>query len=1342
MQEGRGQNENNMADKTPVRVVFNESNVATGMAEFQTGETVPVANGGTGLSSIGSAGQVLKVNAAGSGLEFSGEGDLSITNLVAPSNADLNLRTSGTGGIILNDITISDNAISTNRSNDDFKINASGTGTVILENLKVGTSGSTVTTILDEDNLASNSDTALATQQSIKAYVDSEVSAVSTTSISTGDSNVTVVDSGTGNVTIEVDGTDRLTTVAATTTTATGHSLVIGAGSNSAGGSIKFLEGTDNGTNGVTLLGPASTADVTVTLPAATDTLVGKATTDTFTNKTFDVEGTGNSISNIDVADLKAGVLDTDLTSVSGSDDTLASAKAIKTYVDSQVTAQDLDFATDDSTALNIDLDSETLQVSGGANITTSGSGNTITITLDTSLTGLTSVTSTALVTNSISSSDSTAVRIDDALNVDGALDVGAGFTISNGQSITSILDEDAMGSDSANALATQQSIKAYVDTQDANIASDTLTLTNKTFDVEGTGNSISNIDVADFKASAIVIESEGIGSNDNDTTLPTSAAVKDYVDTQITAEDLDVTADDSTAISIDLDSEVLHFAGGSGISTSVSGNTVTTAIDTSTVVTLSDSQTLTNKVLTNPTINAFSGTGNGSITGTLSIDNTTTGDSLLITSTEDSNSAAPVITLKRNSGSPADADYLGRINFKGENDADQAVTYARISGKILDASDGSEDGAIEFNTIKAGSSTISARLNSDELKLLNGTSLDVAGSVTISGDLTVEGSTTTVSTTNTTIADNIIELNTGISQSLNDAGIIIERGTTGDNAAIIWDESADTFVLGTTSASAGDKSGGITITEGSLKIASLEATGSSTLDGITITDNKVATNASNSVLQLASSGSGDVEIDAGGDIILDADNADVILKDGGTEFGRFSRVSSDLVIKSATSNKDILFKGNDGGATITALTLDMSEAGAATFNDIVVLGSNKEIQFVDTNESIKSDGSKLIVKSGVTTFNLPTADGTDGQSLITDGSGTLSFGTVGDPDASDDSNASALSNKRITTTARAIDSFGETFQDSVLYYVCTNDHHLDTVNLQKVSLVHNDTAPFINTTGVASGTGDMTTFTTDTSNNVVRLKAASTNAVGGNVSYYKFGLGDNSTAATSGNIIVTQNTDVDSASEAVTSFAHADFRGAKLFISINNNSKTEVTNMEGLVVHDGTDAFITTYNVVNSGNNTLATFTAAISGDNVVISAAGLETNLRITVHAIMLKDTMTANAGTYANSEAIAPVTVSSSATSFDTFAQKTTNGAVYFLVSKNASEGHFAINEILVAFGSDNITHANAGFVSTKGTNQIAVTSEIKDDTELTGDIKISSTSGASTTVSAYMIKLHAS
>jgi hypothetical protein len=79
-------------------------------------------------------------------------------------------------------------------------------------------------------------------------------------------------------------------------------------------------------------------------------------------------------------------------------------------------------------------------------------------------------------------------------------------------------------------------------------------------------------------------------------------------------------------------------------------------------------------------------------------------------------------------------------------------------------------------------------------------------------------------------------------------------------------------------------------------------------------------------------SNTGDFTIDAGGDIVLDADGTDIILKDDGTSFGSFKRVSSDFVIKSEANNKDIVFKGEDGGATITALTLDMSEGGNAQF--------------------------------------------------------------------------------------------------------------------------------------------------------------------------------------------------------------------------------------------------------------------------------------------------------------------------------------------------------------------------------------------------------------------------
>lgn len=84
------------------------------------------------------------------------------------------------------------------------------------------------------------------------------------------------------------------------------------------------------------------------------------------------------------------------------------------------------------------------------------------------------------------------------------------------------------------------------------------------------------NITVTKF-----VDQADGISSNDNDTTIPTSAAVKAYVDAQVTAQDLDFQADSGGALSIDLDSEVLDIAGGTNINTVGSGNQVTVNLDT-----------------------------------------------------------------------------------------------------------------------------------------------------------------------------------------------------------------------------------------------------------------------------------------------------------------------------------------------------------------------------------------------------------------------------------------------------------------------------------------------------------------------------------------------------------------------------------------------------------------------------------------------------------------------------------------------------------------------------------------------------------------------------------------
>ena len=258
-----------------------------------------------------------------------------------------------------------------------FDVNAN---TDISGTLKIG-SGATVSTILDEDNFSSDSATALATQQSIKAYVDAV-----TTSLNAQDLDFQG-DSG-GALNIDLD-TETLTV---------------------AGGT------------GIDTVGSGNTLTISID-----GTVVTGSSTDTFTNKTIDANGSGNSITNLEVADFASGVLDTDITSVSSSDNTLASAKAIKTYVDAQVAT----VPTGDITSVTAGTG-----LSGGA---TSGSA---TLNIDTATTVDIS-TSQALSNKTLTSP-----------------------VINTGVSGSAILDEDNFASDSDTKLATQQSIKADVASQ------------------------------------------------------------------------------------------------------------------------------------------------------------------------------------------------------------------------------------------------------------------------------------------------------------------------------------------------------------------------------------------------------------------------------------------------------------------------------------------------------------------------------------------------------------------------------------------------------------------------------------------------------------------------------------------------------------------------------------------------------------------------------------------------------------------------------------------------------------------------------------------------------------
>ena len=322
---------------------------------------------------------------------------------------------------------------------------------------------------------------------------------------------------------------------------------------------------------------------------------------------------------------------------------------------------------------------------------------------------------------------------------------------------------------------------------------------------------------------------------------------------------------------------------------------------------------------------------------------------------------------------------------------------------------------------------------------------------------------------------------------------------------------------------------------------------------------------------------------------------------------------------------------------------------------------------------------------------------------------------------------------------------------DSAWYHVITRDLANGSFETQKLSIMHNLQDAFLTSSSVnRTDVGDThPTFDADlvsagdsTSKVRLRVTDGDGSSVGpsNTLAYYRIGLGDDDSTGYTNN-----ETDEISINKAILSstlanvdtFAAGANTAAKYYISINNMQTGEMSNMEALVTHDNTNAYITTYNEHFSGNNSLVTFTADIDSNNVRLrGTATAGGGTRVTVYRILLGDTEGAETGT--NTKTIANVTVSSSATQIDTFEDTATDAAHYIVSGQNGANEKF-VCELTVITDGTGVFVSQGPNVSTKGTDMLSFTATHDGSNSVV--LNALSTSGGSTLVNAYRMIMKA-
>ena len=480
------------------------------------------------------------------------------------------------------------------------------------------------------------------------------------------------------------------------------------------------------------------------------------------------------------------------------------------------------------------------------------------------------------------------------------------------------------------------------------------------------------------------------------------------------------------------------------------------------------------------------------------------------------------------------------------------------------------------------------------------------------------------------------------------------------------------------------------------------------------------------------------------------------------------------LVTNEISSSDSTAIQVNDAinisGAVTAATSLStpsiVTNAISSGDSSVVTINDDLEVKsqlFVNTISS--NDSTRVVIADGVriSGLNYPTADGSNGQVITTDGAGGLTFqssGGAGSGSADSvtftgfGSNNAAVTDENVFgyvaldqsfgTAPSALDAISHEEYQGAFYYVLAYNNVTGVRSMGSASLVVGNTASsaFDAVTGggggVVDGAGDGLSYSASLAYPTATLFVAGDSSVN-TASYYRVSLGTALVAGTVGDTQKLISSSIGTTLATADTWAYANFRGAKYYITVVSTDTGEASNIEALVVHDGVSAYITNFNEIFSENNSLISLSADISGANVRLRAS-CNGPCVLYMHRILLADSEAVTApNAYEKTLASVNVTGSTYAAldSYD-YQDYAYSGAFYLVTAHNSATGVSSVSEVYLATNGTTTSSVANAFVSSKGSNLLEFDATIDSD-GLVSLMAASTESSGTTVCSIYRVAL---